>query len=332
MARFPVDLDWWVAVIGALTIAVAAIQTLLSMVAADLQGWGGSGLAQLPAPSITQIVLLLGGLIVLVARRAAWPSARGRGWLEGLCCLAAGTAATLVIFQTAGAVQLFQSASTYPVRSAQLADIGDFGLPLLAVAAVVLAVLLYRWSRQPVAVANDGGAFEAAGAERGAVGRVSVRRPVGAVLLGLAVAVAGLVAFNVGLQRQGANLIPSEPSEAPSSSGFGPTNIVVEPYLPATVGIPETPGVVEPTFALYGPSASAISGTPGGEATYTLPGGTWVCTIEPGGFQICSAEESQSAGSHETGTAIAGTSGAEVTYLPDGSVCIVEPDGPAFCH
>jgi hypothetical protein len=208
--HLPADLDGWVPWVGGAVVVAAALQATTSLVGGTLAGWTpNTQVSPFPAPGVAASLLLLAGVLVLVIGRGEAPSASRSRWFSLLACLAAGTAAALVVTQLVGSVEgVTQSRGGLAllpnqVAAAVLGAIGGAASVVVDAGSAALALLLHRWSR-----------LAAGTGDQGVTARVPLRRPVGAMVMGATVGVACLAAFQAGVSRS-SNLLEVAPSPPP---------------------------------------------------------------------------------------------------------------------
>lgn len=235
LPRLPTDLDGWVPWVAAALVVTAAAQTLLELVLGALEAWyvgSGTTATAFPRPSGYYSLLLLAGVLLLVLRRE--PARRSR-WTRAVACLAAATAAALIVSQVVGAGEAVAerpAGETAPLTGMSvlgaLVAVGD---AVVAAAALVLAAFLYRWSRPDVASA----ASRAADAPSAA----PLLRPVVAGLAaGAAVAIACLVTFQAGITRNATQVVSPPVQAVPSFSTPRFSLILPEFTLPGPLSSP----------------------------------------------------------------------------------------------
>lgn len=270
--RLSNDPDEWILWSGAAVVAVAAFQTLAALVAGALQGWSATPSAPVPLPAGYYPLVLLGGVLLLVIGRRAGAGARRASWVRALACIAAGTGGALLVAELVGNVAAIvdppatvAGGLAAAVAGNAISAVGGMAGALVAGVAAALGVMVYRWSRADGERAPEGDPI---------VAPARVQRAMGAITLGMAAAVACLVAFHVGMAGQpGGEQNPPAPVSNPT-----PTANVLLPVL-----IPE----------------SGVSGQVGSGEVSILPSG---CSVVESGVGLIVSCPSSSVSPDATAT------------------------------
>lgn len=256
--QFPTDLDVWLRWAGAVAVAVAAFQSLAFLITLTVSGWTIADHPLLP-PDGYYSLLLLAAVLLLVLRHGSGSSAADSGWVRRAACLAAATGAALVVAQLVGNIAsivhpsngAFGQPAAY-TASDIVSDVGGLADAVIAGCAAVLALLLYQWSRAAAspAVEEAGEREPESGNEESGAPAVPAWRPRGPVgpalvslLLGAVVALACLLAFDLGIRNQTnseTGLLPTSGSPAvsvPSPAGTATSfPLIIQCSTPAVGG------------------------------------------------------------------------------------------------
>jgi hypothetical protein len=241
--QFPTDLDVWLRWAAVVVVGVAAFETLAYLISWTVEAWATGEYVPLPPPDFLYSFVLLGGVLLLVLRRGPGSGTAGPGWLRGAACLAAGTGGALVVAQVAGNIRAIVQPPGEPgayVAGNVIGGIGGLAAAIISAFAAVLAVLLYRWSR----AGSEGECKVGPGAAP-----VPIRRAVAALVIGMAVGAAYLVATEVGLRNQQVNQQVSTPPTS-GSPVFSVPSSGISITLPEECSSPSGGGAIVCTLPL----------------------------------------------------------------------------------